>query len=115
MKSFKFFDYKQEYIETIPPPVEVTINRAIITSRFATFVDFRDGMMYPRPDYYYVYTGRFASSFTKDNIHYHCVKTSDDIRGRHFDNYILLHDAWHVEELRYIVTYLQLRGSTEMF
>jgi hypothetical protein len=113
MKPFKFFGNKQEYIETIPSPVEVTINRAIITLRVATFVNFRDDMRYRRPDYDYVYSRH--TSFTSDNIEYHCVRTLEDIRGRHFDNYILLHDAheMNIGELGYIVANLEQRGATQ--
>jgi hypothetical protein len=113
MKPFKFFGNKQEYIETIPTPVEVTINRAIITSRVTTFVEFRYDRMFRQPERQYTYSGN--TSFTRDNIRYHCVRTMDDVLGRHFDNYILLHDARDVEELEYIVTYLQNHGATEMF
>lgn len=113
MRPFKFFGDKQEYIETIPAPVEVTINRAIITSRVETFVDFRDSMRYRRPYFEYTYSGYM--SFTRDNICYRCVRTLNDSLGRNFDNYILLHDAGEVEELWYIVTSLQERGTTEMF
>lgn len=114
MKPFKFFHNEDEYvIETIPSPVDVTIHRAIITSRTITFVECRNDMMYRQPDSQYVYGG--STSFTRDNIRYHCVRTMNDLLGRHFDNYILLHDAREIEELEYIVTNLQERGATEMF
>ena len=113
MRPFKFFNDKQEYIETIPSPVDVTIHRAIITSRVATFVDFRDSMRYRRPYCDYVYSRQ--TSFIRDNIEYHCVRTIDDLLGRHFDNYILLHDAQEIEELGHIVTFLQQHGTTQMF
>ena len=113
MKPFKFFGNKRDYTETIPAPVEATTTRAIITSRVATFVDFRDSMRYRRPYFDYVYSG--CASFTRDNIEYHCVRTLEDIRGRHFDNYILLHDARGVEELEYVVINLRERGATQMF
>lgn len=111
MKPFKFFQDNENVIETIP--VDITIHRAIITSRAITFVEFCNDMMYRQPDSQYVYGG--SLSFTKDNIRYHCVRTMNDLRGRNFDNYILLHDARDVEELWYIITNLQQRGATEMF
>jgi len=114
MKPFKFFDNKRDYIETIPAPVETTTTRAIITARVATFVDFRDSMRYRRPYFDYVYGG--FTSFTRDNIEYHCVRTLNDfLLGRNFDNYILLHDAQEIEELGYIVANLEQRGATQMF
>lgn len=114
IRPFKFFGDKIEFtVETIPAPVVSTITRAIITSRVATFVDFRDGMMYRRPERQYTYGGNI--SFTRDNIKYYIVRTMHDLRGRHFDNYILLHDAQYVEELGFIVTNLRQRGATEMF
>ena len=115
MREFKFFNNNEDFgIETtIPQPVDVTIHRAIITSRVITFVECRDDMMYRQPDSQYVYGG--YTSFTRDNIRYHCVRTLNDSLGRNFDNYILLHDAREVEELWYIVTSLQERGATEMF
>ena len=114
MKPFKFFNNNEEYgVITIPSPVDVTIHRAIITLRVATFVDFRDYMRYRRPYFDYVYSG--FMSFTRDNIRYHCVRTVEDLRGRNFDNYILLHNAQEIEDFEHIVTSLQERGATEMF
>lgn len=113
MRPFKFFSNKRDYTETIPAPVESTITRAIITSRAITFIECRNDMMHRQPDSQYVYGG--STSFTKDNIRYHCVRTMNDLRGRHFDNYILLHDYQDVEELGFIVTNLRQRGATEMF
>lgn len=114
MRDFKFFNDNEDFdIETMPSPVDVTIHRAIITSRVITFVECRNDMMYRQPDSQYVYGG--STSFTKDNIRYHCVRTLNDLLGRHFDNYILLHDAQDVESLEHIVTNLEQRGSTQMF
>ena len=113
MKPFKFFGNKQEYIETIPTPVVVTINRAIITSRVNTFVELRNDMMHRQPDSQYVYGG--VTSFTRDNIRYQCVTRMNDLYGRNFDNYILLHDAREIEELEHIVTNLEQLGATQMF
>ena len=115
MREFKFFNNNEDFgIETtIPSPVDITITRAIITSRTITFIECRNDMMYRQPDSQYVYGG--SRSFTKDNIRYYCVRTINDILGRNFDNYILLHDAQEIEELEYIVTSLQERGATEMF
>ena len=113
IRPFKFFGDKIEFTETIPAPVDVTIHRAIITSRAITFVECRNDMMYRQPDSQYVYGG--STSFTKDNIRYHCVRTIIDLLGRNFDNYILLHDAQEIEELEYIVTSLEQRGATQMF
>ena len=114
MRPFKFFGNKQEYIETIPSPVEVTINCAIITSRVTTFVDFRNDMIYGRTDFDY---DTLFFTFNRGNICYHCVRTLEDIRGRHFDNFILLHDAHEMNtfgELDYIVANLQRYGA-DMF
>jgi hypothetical protein len=114
MRPFKFFGDKIEFTETIPAPVDVTIHRAIITSRVITFIECRDEMMYRQPDSQYVYGG--YTSFTRDNIEYHCVRTLNDfLLGRNFDNYILLHDAQEIEELGYIVANLEQRGATQMF
>ena len=121
IRPFKFFGNKEEFgVITvsaqvgIAPPIDVvSINRAIITSRVATFVDFRDSMRYRRPYFDYTYGG--PTSFTRDNIRYQCVTRMNDLYGRNFDNYILLHDAREIEELEHIVTILQQRGATEMF
>lgn len=115
MRDFKFFNDNEEFgvAVTIPLPVYVTIHRAIITARAVTFVECRNDMMHRQPDSQYVYGG--STSFTKNNIRYRCIRTMDDLRGRHFDNYILLHNAHEIEELEYIVTSLQERGATEMF
>lgn len=115
MRDFKFLTENEEVcdIEMIPSPVDITIHRAIITSRVITFVECRNDMMHHLPDSQYVYGG--FTSFTRDNIRYHCVRTMDDLRGRNFDNYILLHDARDVEELWYIITNLRQYGATEMF
>ena len=114
MKSFKFLTNNEDFgIETIPSPVDVTIHRAIITSRVNTFVELRNDMMHRQPDSQYVYGG--STSFTRDNIRYQCVTRMNDLYGRNFDNYILLHDAQEIEELEDIVTNLQQRGATEMF
>ena len=113
MRPFKFFHNEEYVIETIPSPVDITITRAIITSSVVTFIECRNDMMHRQPDSQYVYGG--STSFTKDNIRYHCVRTLNDLLGRHFDNYILLHDAQDVESLEHIVTNLEQRGSTQMF
>lgn len=115
MREFKFFNNNEDFgIETtIPSPAIVTIHRAIITSRVITFVECRNDMMHRQPDSQYVYDR--VTTFTRDNIRYYCVRTMDDLRGRNFDNYILLHDAREIEELEYIVTSLQQYGATEMF
>lgn len=115
MRDFKFFNDNEEFgvAVTIPSPVDVTIHRAIITARAITFVECRNDMMYRQPDSQYIYGG--STSFTKDNIRYHCVRTLNDILGRNFNNYILLHDAQDVEGLEHIVTTLEQRGATQMF
>ena len=133
IRPFKFFGNKEEFgvitisaqvgiatpidvvsiNHTIPAPVVSTITRAIITSRVATFIAFRDDMMYHRPERQYTYGG--VTSFTRDNIRYQCVTRMNDLYGRNFDNYILLHDAREIEELEHIVTILQQHGATEMF
>ena len=114
MKPFKFFHNEGDrVIETIPSPVDITFIRAIVTARVATFIDCRNDMMSRQPDSQYVYGG--MGSFIKDNIRYFCVRTLNDLLGRNFDNYILLHDAQEIEGLEDIVTDLQLRGATEMF
>ena len=115
MREFKFLrgEGKFDIETTIPSPVDVTIHRAIITSSVITFIECRDNMMYRQPGLQYVYGG--YTSFSKDNIRYYYVSTLDEVRGRHYDNYILLHDAREIDELEYIVTSLQERGATEMF
>lgn len=114
MKEFKFLRNNEDFdVETIPSPVDITIHRAIITSRVITFIECRDDMTYRQPDSQYVYGG--FTSFTRDNIRYHCVRTMDDLLGRNFDNYILLHDAQEIEELEDIITTLERRGTTQMF
>lgn len=114
IRPFKFFGDKIKFtVETIPAPAIVTINRAIITSRVNTFVELRNDMMHRQPNSQYVYGG--VTSFTRDNIRYQCVTRMNDLYGRNFDNYILLHDAGDVEEIWYIVTNLRERGATEMF
>jgi hypothetical protein len=114
MRDFKFFNNNEDFsIETIPSPVDITIHRAIITSRAITFVECRNDMMYREPDSQYVYGS--STSFTKDNIRYYCVRTLNDLLGRNFDNYILLHDARDVEGLEHILITLQRYGATEMF
>ena len=114
MKEFKFLRNNEDFdVETIPSPVDITIHRAIITSRVITFIECRDDMMYRQPGLQYVYGG--FTSFTKDNIRYHCVRTLHDVIGRNFDNYILLHDAQEIEELEDIITTLERRGTTQMF
>ena len=116
MRDFKFFNDNEDFdIETIPSPVDVTMHRAIITLRVITFIECRNDMMHHLPDSQYVYGGFTSLSFTRDNIRYHCVRTMNDLRGRNFDNYILLHDAQDVEDLEHIVTNLQQRGATQMF
>ena len=114
MKDFKFLTDNEDFdVETIPSPVDATITRAIITSSVVTFIECRDDMMHHLPDSQYVYGG--YTSFTRDNIRYYYVSTLDEVRGRHFDNYILLHDAQEIEELEHIVTTLERRGATQMF
>jgi hypothetical protein len=110
MRDFKFF---QEDIETIPPPVEITIRRALITPRVRTFIQCRNDMMNNMPHSQYIHISE--TSFTKDNIEYFCVRNRTDSYGRLYDNYILLHDAREIEELDYIVERLIHSGSTEMF
>ena len=114
MRQFKFLTNNEDFgIETIPSPVDITITRAIITSRAITFIECRNDMMHRQPDSQYVYGG--STSFTKDNIRYQCVTRMNDLYGRNFDNYILLHDAREIEELEHIVTILQQLGATQMF
>ena len=114
MNPFKFFHNEENrVVETIPSPIDITITRAIVTARIVTFTDCRDDMMYRQPDSQYVYRG--YTSFTKDNIQYRCVRTLNDLLGRSFDNYILLHDAREIEGIEDIITDLRLRGATEMF
>ena len=114
MKQFKFFNDKEESdVITIQSPVDVTIHRAIITSSVITFIECRNDMMHHLPDSQYVYGG--YTSFTRDNIRYHYVSTLDQVRGRNFDNYILLHNAQEIENLEDIVTNLQRYGATQMF
>lgn len=112
MRQFKFFTDNKD-VEIIPSPVDITITRAIITPRVITFIECRNDMMHHQPDSQYVYGG--STSFTKDNIRYHCVRTMHDLLGRNFDNYILLHDAQEIEELEDIITTLERRGTTQMF
>jgi len=112
MRDFKFF--RDDYgIETVPPPVEITIRRAIITPRVRTFIQCRNDMMGHLP--YSRYTNNNHTSFTRDNIEYFCVRNRTDSYGRLYDNYILLHDAREIEELDYIVERLRQSGSSEMF
>jgi hypothetical protein len=112
MRDFKFF--RDDYgIERVPAPVEITIRRAIITSRVRTFIQYRNDMMSCLPNSQYIYNSE--TSFTRDNIKYFCVRNRADSYGRLYDNYILLHDAREIEELDYIVEYLRQSGSSEMF